>query len=214
MMTPIARVLDAIVRRTLLPRLGYREGLTRMQLWVVHHFVSQTLFDIEDLMLCEMEDTLAEGFKGHRQLPYAHWICFLIRCACDLPAEIRAEISDTTTAFSEYDIRQLWATLTREQAPSQSQRQRAEVPETVAEQDQTVEGLVEAELTDLDAQPADPDEDDATDSTDDDYYPLPQYRSPRPHDHEAGGSGSVSRTDPAMVAILERLTQTQERQEI
>jgi hypothetical protein len=88
MMTPIARVLDAIVRRTLLLRLGYREGLTRMQLWVVHHLISQTLFDIWDLMLCEMEDTLAEDFKGHRQLPYAHWICFLIRCACDLPAEI------------------------------------------------------------------------------------------------------------------------------
>jgi hypothetical protein len=32
--------------------------------------------------------------------------------------------------------------------------------------------------------------------------------------HEAGGSGSASRTDPAMVAILERLTQAQERQEI
>jgi hypothetical protein len=29
-LTPLARVLDAIVRRTLLPRLGYREGLTRM----------------------------------------------------------------------------------------------------------------------------------------------------------------------------------------
>jgi hypothetical protein len=85
-----------------------------MQLWVVHHLVSQTPFDIWDLMLCEMEDTLAEGFKGHRQLLYAHWICFLIRCACDLPAEIRAEISNTTTAFPEYDIRQLWATLTRE----------------------------------------------------------------------------------------------------
>jgi hypothetical protein len=66
----------------------------------------------------------------------------------------------------------------------------------------------------LDAQPADPDEDDATDSTDDDYQPLPRYRSPRPHDHEAGGSGSASRTDPAMMAILERLTQAQERQEI
>jgi hypothetical protein len=36
-MTPIARVLDAIVRRTLLSRLGYHEGLTPMQLWVVHH---------------------------------------------------------------------------------------------------------------------------------------------------------------------------------
>jgi hypothetical protein len=87
-LTPIAGVLDAIVSRTLLPRLGYRGGLTHMQLWVVHHLISQTPFDIWDLMLCEMENTLAEGFKGHRQLPYAHWICFLIRCACDLLAEI------------------------------------------------------------------------------------------------------------------------------
>jgi hypothetical protein len=38
-LTPLARVLDAIVRRTLLSRLGYREGLTRMQLWVVHHLI-------------------------------------------------------------------------------------------------------------------------------------------------------------------------------
>jgi hypothetical protein len=58
----------------------------------------------------------------------------------------------------------------------------------------------------LDAQPANPDKDDATDSTDDDYQPLPQYRSPRPHDHEAGGSGSASCSNLAMVAILERLT--------
>jgi hypothetical protein len=29
-LTPLARVLDAIMRRTLLPRLGYREGLTCM----------------------------------------------------------------------------------------------------------------------------------------------------------------------------------------
>jgi hypothetical protein len=71
-------------------------------------------------MLCEIEDTLAKGFKGHRQLPYVHWIYFLIRCACNLLAEIRAEISDTMTTFFEYDIRQLWATLTREQAPSLS----------------------------------------------------------------------------------------------
>jgi hypothetical protein len=138
-LAPLARVLDAIVRWTLLPRLGYKEGLTRMQLWVVHHLISQTPFDIWDLMLCEMEDTLAEGFKGHRQLPYAHWIYFIIRSACDLPTEIRAEISDTTTAFPEYDIRQLWASVTREQAPSPGQRQRPEVLETVAEQDETVE---------------------------------------------------------------------------
>jgi hypothetical protein len=63
----------------------------------------------------------------------------------------------------------LWASITREQAPRQSQRQRAEVPETTAKQDQTVEGLAEVELADLDAQPANLDKDDATDSTDDDY---------------------------------------------
>jgi hypothetical protein len=116
-----------------------------------------------------MEDTLAEGFKGHRQLPYAHWICFIIRSACDLPAEIRAEISNTTIAFLEYDIRQLWASVTREQALGPRQRQRPEVPETAAEQDETIVGLAEAELADLDAQPADPVEDVATNSTDEDY---------------------------------------------
>jgi hypothetical protein len=203
--------MDAVVRRTLLPRLGYRERLTRMQLWVVHHLLSQTPFDIWDLLLCEMEDTLTEGFKGHRQLPYAHWICFIIKSACELPPEIRAEISDTTTAFPEYDIRQLWASVTREQAPVPGQRERPEVLKTVAEQDATVQGLAEAEFADLDAQPADPVEDEASDSTDEDYQPIPRYRSPRSHDHEAGGSSSASRSDPAMVAILERLTQAQER---
>jgi hypothetical protein len=145
-------------------------------------------------MLYEMEDTLAEGFKGHRQLPYAHWICFIIRTASELPVEIRAEISDTTIAFPEYDIRQLWALVTREQAPGPGWRQRPDVLETAAEQDKTIEGLAETELAD--------------------YQPIPRYRSPRPHDHEASGSGSASRSDPAMVAILERLTQAQERQEI
>jgi hypothetical protein len=177
-----------------------------MQLWVVHHLISQTPSDIWDLMLCEIENTVAEGFKGHRQLPYAHWICFIIQSACDLPAEIRAEISNTTTAFLEYDIRQLWASVTREQAPRPGQRQRLEVLEIAAEQGETIEGLAEAELADLDTQPADPIEDVATDSTDEDYQPIPRYRSPRSHDHEAGGSGSASRSDPTMVAILERLT--------
>jgi hypothetical protein len=125
---------------------------------------------------------------------------------CNLLAEIRAEILDTTTTFPEYDIRHLWASVTREQAPRPGQRQRAEVLETVAEQDEIVEGLAEAELIDLDAQPANPVEDDATNSIDEDYQPIPQYRSPRSHDHEAGGSGLASHSDPAMVAILERLT--------
>ena len=64
-LTPIARLLDAIMRRTLLPRMGYREGLTRIQLWLVNSLIQQTVFDIWDVILSEMEDTLAEGFRGY-----------------------------------------------------------------------------------------------------------------------------------------------------
>jgi hypothetical protein len=63
-----------------------------MQLWVVHHLISQTPFDIWDLMLCEMEDTLAEGFKGHRQLPYAHWISSDLLVSCLQRFELRYQI--------------------------------------------------------------------------------------------------------------------------
>jgi hypothetical protein len=45
----------------------------------------------------------------------------------------------------------LWASVTREQAPRLGQHQRSEVSETAAEQDETVEGLAEAKLADLDA---------------------------------------------------------------
>jgi hypothetical protein len=67
----------------------------------------------------------------------------------------------------------LWALVTREQAPRPGQRQRLEVLETAAEQDETVEGLAEAEVADLDDEPADPVEDDATDNTNEDYQLFP-----------------------------------------
>ena len=63
-LTPTARVLEAIIRRTLLPRLGYREGLTRLQLWLFNALMQQTVFDIWDLLLSEMKDTIAEEFRG------------------------------------------------------------------------------------------------------------------------------------------------------
>ena len=65
-LTPTARVIEAITRRTLLPRMGYREGLTRIQLWLLNSLMQQTAFDIWDLLLLEMEDTIAKGFRGHR----------------------------------------------------------------------------------------------------------------------------------------------------
>ena len=35
-LTPTTRVLDTIMRKTLLPRMGYCEGLTHIQLWLLN----------------------------------------------------------------------------------------------------------------------------------------------------------------------------------
>ena len=89
----------------MLPRSGHRDGLTHIQLWLVHHLVSQIEFDIWDMMLSEMEDTLAEGFKGHHHLPYAHWICFIIwKVVSHISPKTMAEWSGATIEFLEYDL--------------------------------------------------------------------------------------------------------------
>ena len=63
-LTPTTRGLDAIMRRTLLPRMGYREGLTHIQLWLLNSLMQQIVFDIWDLLLLEMKDTIVEGYRG------------------------------------------------------------------------------------------------------------------------------------------------------
>ena len=93
------------MRRTLLPRIGYREGLTSIQLWRVNSLIQQTLFDIWDVILSKMEHTLVEGFRGHRQLPYAHWITFLIRKAVTQKSpEMIAEYTGATIEFPPYNM--------------------------------------------------------------------------------------------------------------
>ena len=67
--------------------------------------MQQTVFDIWDLILLEMEDTLAERFRGHRQLPYAHWITFLIHWAVTVrPPEMLLEYSSATIEFPAYNM--------------------------------------------------------------------------------------------------------------
>ena len=107
-LTPTAQLLDAIMRRTLLLSMGYHKGLTCIRLWLLYHHVSQTAFDIWDVILSEMEDTLVEGFRGHRQLPYAHWITFLIQKAVTQKSpETMAEYIGATTEFPSYDMSQM-----------------------------------------------------------------------------------------------------------
>ena len=143
-LTPTTRVLDAIMRRTLLLRMGYHEGFTHIQLWLLNSLMQQTVFDIWDLLLSEMEDTIAEGFRGHRQLPYAHWITFLIhRVVTVRPPEMLAEYSGATTEFPTYNMTQMLHH-SAVRPPSQPSR-RPEVLETTAQQDETIRGIAATE---------------------------------------------------------------------
>ena len=93
--------------------------------------MQQTVFDIWDLILSEMEDTLAEGFRGHRQLSYAHWITFLIhRVVTVRPPKMLAEYSGATIEFPIHNMTQmLYHSAVR--TPSQP-RHHPEVPKTIA----------------------------------------------------------------------------------
>ena len=131
-LTPTMRLLDGIMRRTLLSRMGYHEGLTRIQLWLLNSLMQQTVFDIWDLILSEMEDTLVEGFRGHRQLSYAHCITFLIhRVVTVRHLEMLAEYSGATTEFPAYNLTQMLRH-SAVRTPSQPSH-RPEMPESVAQ---------------------------------------------------------------------------------
>ena len=130
--------------------------------------MQQTVFDIWNLLLLEMNDTIVEGFRGHRQLPYVHWIKFLIHRAVTMsPPEMLAEYSGATTEFPTYNITQMLRH-NRPSAPSQP-RCRLEVPETATQQDETIRGIAATEEEQLDAQPEGMVESDPNDSSDDDY---------------------------------------------
>ena len=101
----------------------------------------------------------------------------------------------------------------RPTAPSQPRRH-PKVPESVAQQDETIWGIAATEEEQLDAQQEGMVESDPNDSSDDDYQTIPQM-PPRRHDGEASGSSSAPptpQTDPALLTILEQMRQDQARQ--
>ena len=75
--TTAAKFLYQLMRRTLLPRMGYREAATHIQLWLLGALVSHSEFDVVDFLICEIEDTVLDGLCAHRQLPYAHYLCHI-----------------------------------------------------------------------------------------------------------------------------------------
>ena len=104
-LTRPARILDFVLRKTLFPRTGYRDGFTRIPQWLVAHLISKTPFDLWDLIVLEIGDTISESFRGRCQLPYAHWITLFILRARPVPllAHLQRELTDSDTVFRHYD---------------------------------------------------------------------------------------------------------------
>jgi len=207
-LTRLVRILDFVLRKTLLPKTGYKDGFTRIQQWLVAHLISKTPSDLWDLMVSEIEDTISESFRGRHQLLYAHWITMIILCARPVPLPaLQRELSDSDTMFPHYDHRQMLRAHIDLRAPPppsaprgpvpppspRGPRSSGAVPETEEEQDIAIEG----------------DFDFASDSSEDDYrLPVPDL-PPRAQDQEAGGSSSS--LDPTLLAILEGMRADQHR---
>jgi hypothetical protein len=75
--TPAAKFLYELMRRTLLPRMGYKEATTHIQLWLLDALVSHSVFDVVDFLICEIEDTVLDGLRARHKLPYAHYLCHI-----------------------------------------------------------------------------------------------------------------------------------------
>jgi hypothetical protein len=57
--------------------MGYREAATHIQLWLLGALVSHSEFDVVDFLIFEIEDTVLDGLRARRQLPYAHYLCHI-----------------------------------------------------------------------------------------------------------------------------------------
>ena len=105
-LTPLARILHEVLRRTILPRIGARDTITRLQLWLLAHIVRKEQFDLWDLIVSELEDIIAAGFRGHWQLQFAHWISYLI-VAKTGSGVMRVTLTRSATEFPVYSMSQL-----------------------------------------------------------------------------------------------------------
>jgi hypothetical protein len=177
------------MRQTLLPRMGYREATTHIQLWLLGALVSHSEFDVVDFLICEIEDTVLDGLRARRQLPYAHYLCHIF-AQLIRPPQFQGTLEASRIVFGSY-----------RPAPE------APVPAPATAFDTQAKDTA---LHQFEAQDA------AVDDDDDDFGippPPPPPMPPRSHDHEARSSSATPAAppaiDPALASILQTLTQQQ-----
>jgi hypothetical protein len=191
--TTAAKYLFELIRQTLLPRVGYREATTHIQLWLLGALVSYSEFDVVDFLICEIEDTVLDGIRARRQLPYAHYLCHIF-AQLIRPPQFQGTLEASRLVFGSYRL-----------APE------APVPASAPVFDSQAEDAALRQFEAQDAAVVDDDDDD-----DDDFGvppPPPPPMPPRSHDHEAGSSSATPAAppaiDPVIASILQSLTQQQ-----
>ena len=95
-------ILLQCLRRTLIPKAGYKEGLTALQQSVLTCISLEHDIDIVDLIIAEMEDVIVDGMPTKRHMPYAHWITKLLIQLGEPDAPTRDLYRDTRTRFLDY----------------------------------------------------------------------------------------------------------------
>jgi hypothetical protein len=141
-----------------------------------------------DFLICEIEDTILDGLRARRQLPYAHYLCHIF-AQLIRPPQFQGTLEASRLLFGSY-----------RQAPEDPVPALAPVIDTQAE-DTTFHQF----------------ETQGAAAHDDDDYgvppPPPPPMPPCSHDHEAGSSSATPAAppaiDPALAAILQTLTQQQ-----
>jgi hypothetical protein len=188
--TTAAKFLSQLMRRTLLPRMGYREATTHIQLWLLGALVSHFEFDVVDFLICEIEDTVLDGMRARRQLPYAHYLCHIFAQLIQ-PPQFQGTLEASGLVFGSY------RPAPKDPVPASAPVFDTQAKDTAIHQFEAQDAVV-------------------VDDDDDDFGippPPPPHMPPRSHDHEAGSSSDTPAAppaiDPALALILQTLTQQQ-----
>jgi hypothetical protein len=99
--TTVAKFLYQLMRRTLLPWMGYREATTHIQLWLLGALVSHSDFDVVDFLICEIKDTVLDGLRARRQMPYAHYLCHIFAQLIQ-PPQFQGTLEASRLVFGSY----------------------------------------------------------------------------------------------------------------
>jgi hypothetical protein len=139
-----------------------------------------------NFLICEIEDTVLDGLRARRQLPYAHYLCHIF-AQLIRPPQFQGTLEASCLVFGSYHP------ALEDPVPAP-----APVFDTQAE---------DTALHQFEAQDA------AVDDDDDFGIPPPPPMPPRSHEHEAESSRATPAAppaiDPALASILQTLTQQQ-----